>query len=367
MLPKRRFALRVLLLAAAFAALTFRPLARAAAAVDAGAPAADAGALDLLDETTSAAYQRQHREDKLRAWRQRVPEVATVDIPSSSDGKRQRALWYDSGSKHRRPLLVVLHSWSADYRQNLDIPFARFAIDNDWAFIHPDFRGPNLKPEATASEVAVQDVVDAVTFARDRAAVDADRVYLVGYSGGAMKALVLAGRHPELWAGVVVWGAVYDIADWYHHHHGKNRHYRGEIAASCGGVPRPGSRAEAECRARSPAAHLAGAAGRVAILIAHGLGDKTVPPSHALRAFDALAAPEDRFSDEQRRFVDAKGKLPPELERSAPPPEHPHFRAAGLPVRLERRSRTATLVLFQGQHDLAYNATLVWLSGQRRG
>jgi predicted esterase len=321
--------------------------------------------LKLVDETTAIDYQRVHPDEQIRGWRKRVPEIDEVTIRSSVDGKRQRALWYDSGSKSGRPLLVVLHSWSADYEQNLSIPFARLAIENDWVFIHPDFRGPNLRPEATASDLAAQDVADAVAFARSRAAIDAQRIYAVGYSGGAMTALVMAGRRPDLWAGVVAWGTVYDVADWYHHRHGENQHYKRQIAASCGGVPKPNSKAEAECRDRSPAAHLKRATGQVPILIAHGLADKTVPPSHALRAFDALAAPGDRFTADQRRFIDSTGKLPPDLERHRPGP-HPLFAAAGLPVRFERQSQTATLILFEGDHDLAYNASVHWLSAQRR-
>ena len=86
---------------------------------------------------------------------------------------------------------------------------------------------------------------------------DVGRIYLVGYSGGAMQALVLAGKYPQRWAGVAAWGGIYDIADWYHQHRDEeHRHYKGEIAASCGGVPRPDSAAEAECRDRSPLSHL---------------------------------------------------------------------------------------------------------------
>src|SRR5688572_481583 len=275
--------------AAATAAVVWQPTAQPARA-DSGADqsAAQSAPLELSDETTAIDYQRAHADEQIRAWRRRVPEVAEVKIRSSADGERQRAMWYDSGAKAARPLLVVLHSWSADYKQNLAIPFARFAIENDWVFIHPDFRGPNLRPEATASDLAAQDIIDAVAFARGRAAVDADRVYLIGYSGGAMTALVMAGRRPELWAGVVAWATVYDVADWYHHRHGEDSHYKRDIAASCGGAPRPNSKAEAECRERSPSAHLERAAGQVPVLIAHGLRDRTVPPSHALRAFDAL-------------------------------------------------------------------------------
>jgi dipeptidyl aminopeptidase/acylaminoacyl peptidase len=319
----------------------------------------------LLEHTTASAYQHQFRDGDLSAWRRRVPQVEPIRIRSSLDGSQQRALWYDSGSRHARPLLVVLHSWSADYEQNLDIPFAEFAIGNDWVFVHPDFRGPNRRRQATASELAVQDVMDAVAFARGRAAVDPARIYLVGYSGGAMKALVLAGRHPEVWAGVAAWSPVYDIPDWYAYNRGRNGHYRRTIAASCGGPPRPGTAAEAECRARSPYAHLARAAGRVPILIAHGMGDETVPLRHALDAYDALAAPEDRFSEHQRAYIDTFGKLPPEL-RHAPPRSDPLFDRAGVPIRLERRSRAVTLVLHRGGHDMAYNAALRWLSQQRR-
>src|SRR5688572_27143461 len=239
------------------------------------------GGLKVLEHTTVSAYEKSHADRDLEACRRRVPQTKVVQIPSSIDGNRQRAIFYDSGSPRPRPLLVVLHSWSANYQQNLDIPFAEFAIANDWVFLHPNFRGPNARPQATASDLAVQDVVDAVEFARKRAAVDPARVYLAGYSGGAMKALVLAGRRPELWAGVAAWGAIYDIPDWFRHNRGINPRYRREIAASCGGAPRPGSAAEAECRERSPMTYLERAAGRVPVLIAHGVKDETVPIRHA--------------------------------------------------------------------------------------
>jgi dipeptidyl aminopeptidase/acylaminoacyl peptidase len=325
------------------------------------APDAD---LALLRYTTAIDYQHQFHNERLAAWRKRVPRVRTVQIRSSMDGEQQRALWYDSGSRHPRPLLVVLHSWSADYRQNLDIPFAEFAIQNDWAFLHPDFRGPNRRPQAAASPLAIQDVLDAVKMARERGAIDPTRIYLVGYSGGAMKALVLAAKHPELWAGVASWGGVYDIPDWFRHNKGKEPHYVDTITASCGGAPNPGTAAEEECRKRSPSSQLAQAAGKVPILIAHGIADRTVPPRHAVDAFDALAAPDDRFSKAQRDFIDGKGHLPPELENESA--DEPLFDKAGAPVRLERHSQAVTLVLYQGGHDMLYNASLDWLARQRR-
>jgi hypothetical protein len=107
------------------------------------------------------------------------------------------------------------------------------------------------------------------------------------------------------------------------------------------------------------------AAGKVPILIAHGLRDTTVPLGHALAAFNDLAAPEDRFTDEERQALDRQRRIPSTLSGFAGA-SSPLFKETGTPVRLERRSRTATLVLFEGGHDMFYNASFRWLAGQRR-
>jgi predicted esterase len=354
----------VLLVAALASVAACRPSRADPISHDTSAQRSDGEDLKLVEHTTAIAYQHTFRDEDLEAWHKRVPPVEVIAIRSSADGALQRAVWYDSGSRQPKPLLVVLHSWSADYEQNLDIPFAELAIANDWAFMHPDFRGPNRRPQATASDLAVRDVLDAVTYAEKHAAIDRARIYLVGYSGGAMKALVLAGKHPELWGGVAAWGPIYDIADWYRHDHADKTSYRREIAASCGGVPRPGSAAEARCQRRSPMSYLERAAGRVPVLIAHGMNDHTVPPRHALLAFDALAAADDRFTEAQRRFIDARGRLPPELQQSGT--ADALFDRAGAPIRLYRRSRAVTLVLYKGGHDMIYNPALRWLAQQRR-
>lgn len=298
-------------------------------------------------------------------WRRYAPEVETVRIRSSLDGAIQRAQFYAPRSSEPRPLLVVLHSWSASYLQNIHIPYAEFAIANDWAFIHPDFRGHNRRPEATVSELAVQDVIDAVEHARANANIDDSRIYLMGYSGGAMMAMVLAGLHPERWAAVATWVAVYDLPAWYERMARRGSRYAREIEKSCGGSPKAGSKAYDECFHRSPAAHLHRAAGRTPVFIAHGLGDLLASPGHAIDAFNALAAPADRITPAQRASIVKERAIPSELSGTSSI-DRAAFDEAGLPIALERTSQGATLVLFEGDHDMLYAPGLRWLAAHRR-
>lgn len=298
------------------------------------------------------------------AWKKAVPGARQVEIPSSLDGEKQRALFLAPEGDEPRPLLVVLHSWSEDYLQHHSIPYAVWAERNGWVFIHPDYRGEFKRPEATGSELARQDVLDAVEYAKTNARVDPRRIYLAGYSGGGMMALTLAGLHPDLWAGVVAWGAIFDLVQWHRECEGKYRRYAREIRLSCGGAPLPGTPAEADCRRRSPSSVLEGARrGPVRVLIAAGTEDPFVRPTHSIAAFNLLARPEDRLSAGHGEHLVRERRLPPELERRI---EEPHHQAAGRPLLFERTSGQATLRLYEGRHDVVYNAGLVWLAGQIR-
>ena len=155
--------------------------------------------------------------DGLARWRRTVPDIEDVRIDSSEDGEEQPALWLAPEGDEERPLLLVLHSWSTGYRQNLGIPYARWAERENWAFIHPGFRGINDDPQATGSDLAAQDTLDAIDYAVEQGGVDAEQVYVLGFSGGGMSALLMAGRHPERFAGVVAWVPIRDLNRWYVH------------------------------------------------------------------------------------------------------------------------------------------------------
>ena len=305
------------------------------------------------------------------AWKRVVTEVKEVRIPSSADGSLQPALFYAPDSSEegeerseRRPLLVVLHSWSVNYLDPASSPYGLWAVRNGWVFVHPDFRGRFNRPEAAGSELAVRDVLDAVAYARERARVDSERIYLVGYSGGAMMALTMAGRYPELWAGAVAWVPVFDLAQWHEETRRKYPRYAREIRAACGGEPVSGSEAAQECLRRSPSSYLERARGKgVRILVGAGIDDPLVSPAHSLAAFNALARSEDRFSKRQIERISREGRVPAELSGAA---EDSRYEEAGKPLLLHRSSGQITLHVYSGRHDVIYNAGLLWLAELQR-
>jgi dipeptidyl aminopeptidase/acylaminoacyl peptidase len=59
--------------------------------------------------------------------------------------------------------------------------------------------------------LVIGDVLSAVDCAKGHARVDDSRMYAVGWAGGGYLGLLLAGRVPEMWAGVSAWVPISDL------------------------------------------------------------------------------------------------------------------------------------------------------------
>lgn len=289
-----------------------------------------------------------------------------VDVPSSKDGTLQKVIyWRPESAAHdtKGPavlLLVFLHSWSGGYEQGP--PWIEQAKKMGWVLVAPDFRGPNNRPEACASDLAAQDILDAVAFARRDARIDASRITLVGGSGGGHMALIMAGRAPDLWAGVSAWVPISDLAAWHAESKTRKNSYAKMIEQCCGGAPSPA--AEAKYRHRSPLFHLAAAKG-VPLDINTGIHDGhtgSVPVSHSLRAFNVLAAPDEQVSAEDIDFMVREQKIPAAL--AADRQDDPERQNA---VLFRRISGNARVTVFEGGHDSESSSAVRWLSRQRKG
>jgi dipeptidyl aminopeptidase/acylaminoacyl peptidase len=291
--------------------------------------------------------------------------VKSITYVSSADNTRQPMMFYKPQTDEPRPLLVALHSWSANYRQTESVIYGEWAIANDWVFIHPNFRGPNTKPQSTGSELVIGDVLSAIDYAKANARVDESRIYAVGWSGGGYLGLLLAGRAPEICAGVSAWVPISDLNAWYEESRRLRTKYVRQIAASCGGAPRDEGAAAAECRKRSALTYLERARD-VPIDINHGIRDgrndaDPVPISQSLRAFNLLAAPSDRFTEEEIEYFTREAQVPSHLQSETSAPSD-----GSLKVLFRRQSGNARLTVFDGAHDKNTEAAFRWLNQQRR-
>jgi len=280
-------------------------------------------------------------------------ELKEIEIRSTRDGAVQKAMWWEPGKTEPVPLLVALHSWSGDYKQKDAGEYVRRCAQRGWAMVFPDFRGPNRRPEAAGSDLAVADVMDAVAWARRTTRIDARRILLAGGSGGGYMSLLMAARHPRTWAGVSAWVPISDLAAWHPETKQRGLKYAAEMDAVFGGPP-DGTRVD-EYRRRSPLATLARAKGR-RIDINAGIHDGhtgSVPVSHSLHAFNVLAEANGHagslLTGEEIDFATANRKLPPSWTAALPDSAYPKavlFRREAGPVRV---------TLFDGGHEILFD------------
>jgi len=288
-------------------------------------------------------------------------KVETIQYLCSADESEQPALWYAPESDVPLPLLVGLHSWSTDHRNAGQ--YAKWCLDRHWVFIGPDFRGPNKKPTACGSELAVQDIVDAVAYARNHANVDPRRIYLVGASGGGHAAMLMAGRAPEIWAGVSAWAGISDLRAWHAECKKAGRHYAGMIEKCCGGPPGASPEVDEQYRQRSPLTYLPKAR-NVMLDLNAGIHDGhtgSVPVSHSLNAFNAVAAEKDRLSKEDIRHFVQMRQVPERLKRR---PGEPPWE--GEKTLFQRTSGKVRITVLDGGHGILQDQALQWIARQQK-
>lgn len=299
---------------------------------------------------------------------ERPPEKERVFVVSSLDGTRQPSyVWTPAIPKgEKRPLLVRLHSWSYGYEQENAAWFAE-AVDREWIYLHPNFRGRNDNPQACGSKLARQDVLDAIDWAIENHAVDTERIYVCGVSGGGHMTMLMSGHHPERFSAASAWVGISNLADWYRFHakDGEVGRYAKMIAACTGGAPGDSDAVDAEYHDRSPIHHLH-RVGELPLEINAGVKDGrtgSVPIHHSLRAFNVIARTrkatpvteaemeqlwtKDRLDDPG----DGEDVVDPLYERA---------------IRLRRSAGASRVTIFDGGHEGIARAACEWMSKHRR-
>jgi len=210
----------------------------------------------------------------------------------------------------------------------------------------------------------VQDILDAVKFMQENYSVDADRIYLVGASGGGYASLLMAGRAPEVWAGVSAWVPINDLQMWWEHCDGK-LNYAEHIEKVVGGKPDRNEKAAEECVKRSASTYLDKAAG-VNLDINAGVTDGheggSVPFSHSLYAFNQVVSKQDCIDPTLiEAFYEAQA-LPEGLKKAEADALY------GKKQQIFRKtSQNTRVTIFDGRHEIIHTAALNWLAQQQKG
>lgn len=297
-----------------------------------------------------------------------IPPLDEIRIRSSADGTMQPSLYQapDSANGEPTPMLVFLHSWSGDLRQN-NLAWQTEAFRRGWIYLHPNFRGINKTPQACGSKLARQDILDAIDEMRSRYNVDTKRIYLAGTSGGGHMAMLMAAHHPDRFSAVSSWVGISDLASWYQFHvrDGEPQKYARMILASLEGPPGKSPQINLQYRDRSPIFHLRRAVD-VPIDIYAGVNDGhtgSVPIRHSLDAFNVIATE----NGDEPITENEIGQLTNNRRLDSPRPSDQATDARlGLEIYLRRISRHARVTIFDGGHEAHPVPACQWLAEQSR-
>lgn len=306
--------------------------------------------LDYTDFTTQGASR----------WRRTIDGLEEFNLVSTADGAEQPVFWLPPDGDHDQPVLVILHSWSSQYTQHAGIPYADWAQENGWAMIAPEFRGKNDDADAVGSALAVQDVADAIDYAVAQPGVDPERVFVVGYSGGGMMALLIAGQHPEKVTAVSAWGPPHDLENFYDFARWNGLGYWDDIRRACGGDPREEGLVQYECATRSPSSYLDTIRGHeIPVFIGQGIWDPYVMRNAAADVYNGLADPADQLTEDEVDFL-RRGKIPGESADAVTIETYFDDRDPD-PV-FARQSGSVLMVYFAARHDMVYGAAAEWFA-----
>jgi dipeptidyl aminopeptidase/acylaminoacyl peptidase len=168
-------------------------------------------------------------------------------IYSTLDGNLQVFYYYKSNDKKPKPLIVQLHSWSYTAEALQTLGLDTVAINSNYNYIFPNFRGINNHPKACCSEFVIADIDEAIDWALKNTNVDRNRIYVIGYSGGGYATLAMYMKSRHNIHGFSAWASISDLVAWYGESVERKNRYANEII-NCKGTNNIFVRLKAEVR-----------------------------------------------------------------------------------------------------------------------
>lgn len=276
-------------------------------------------------------------------------EFSVVDIPSSVDGKIQKAYYRRTQNKTPQPLIVSLHTWSGNYKQ--EDPLIKEIALNDYNYIHPDFRGANNTPEACGSSLVISDIEDAIKYAIENGNVNPNEVHIIGASGGGYATLLAYMNITYPVKSFSAWVPISNLEDWYWESVGRKQRYAKDIMLATESAD---SLNVMEARKRSPFYHAYNDKLRNGsqLFICTGIHDGyrgSVPITQSINMYNKLvreSLPEDEWNlISQEDVIALLGK------RCFPRSSDKKVKIRNRIVHYMKQTPNISLIIFEGGHE----------------
>jgi acetyl esterase/lipase len=287
------------------------------------------------------------------------PSGCRVDsVASSRDKTWQKMYVYRSTSPKPRPLVISLHTWSGDYRQQDSLADETKA--KDWNYIHPDFRGSNTRPEAGGSDLAMNDLDDAIDWAVSRFKVDTARIYVVGVSGGGYATLCAYGRLRHKVASYTAWVPISDLGAWYYESLILNKKYAENVLAVTGSSPDRLNQEEIDHRSplfsKVPAQRLKSTPLTILAGVHDGHGKNSVPITQSMLYYNKLL--HDKGVTGEAAFIPEKDMRSLLTQQRYPLKDSSYI--GGRLIYYQRQYQNIRLVLFEGGHEMLFKVGAIY-------
>lgn len=292
-------------------------------------------------------------EPAAEIWSKPFTEASIV---SSADKQIQKAWFYPTTQQKLQPLIISLHTWSGDYNQA--DPLAAEALLRDWNYIHPDFRGPNIRPEACASDLVMADLEDAIAYAISHGHVDPANVHIVGVSGGGYATLAAYMRLKYPVKSFNAWVPISDLTSWYYESIGRKQKYAGDVEKV---MTKNGAFDMTELTKRSPIKMKYPAALRknTVLNIYTGVHDGytgSVPISQSMLFYNRIV--KEVYPGDAKKLV-PDSVIQQLLSRQTSIPQKKPATLGGRLIHLQKSTPLHSLTIFEGGHEMLPDPALV--------
>lgn len=284
--------------------------------------------------------------------RRRAPALEKGSITSSLDGNEQVFYYYTSTGKKSRPLIVQLHSWSytADNLQTLGLD--TFAINSNYNYIFPNFRGVNNHAKACCSEFVLADIDEAIDWAIKNMPVDKKQIYIIGYSGGGFATLAMYMKSRHTIKGFSAWAPISDLVAWYGESVERKNRFANQIIQCIGATDKFDTlmaKARSPLYWPTPVKKRKNSSLQIFAGIHDGYNDGPVPISQSINFYNKLQA--ESGEKDSSNYVNTND-LNIMMKTQTYPSSTKYGKLGNKTIHYQKQSKKIKLTVFEGAHDL---------------